>query len=103
MSDHSVSDLHDRLSRGEPLSETERQVLQTWYAQQDAEEDKRINTITQGADATKQLQQQIAQTALQLQAVTHQIATTIATNEAIRAEIAALHARLAQQAPGRAA
>lgn len=103
MSETNMYQLHDRHTRGEPLSETELQILQAWYDQQDAEEHARINQVGNVVDTTKQLQQQITQTALQLQTVTQQISATIAANETLRAEIIALQVRLAQQTAGRAA
>lgn len=102
MSDTAAIDLHDRLSRGETLTHDEQQTLAAWYAQQDSAEHALINNAAP-ADTIVQLQQQIIQTAAQLQAITQQIAATIATNEAIRNEISLLYSRLAQQTSGRAA
>jgi small-conductance mechanosensitive channel len=95
--------LHDRLTRGEILSEEEHSLLNTWYAEQDSEENAQINQALQPEDATTQLQEQIKQTAAQLQQVTQSIAATISANEVLRSEIMLLQARLAQQVSGRAA
>jgi hypothetical protein len=103
MDENLIYHLHDRFTRGEVLSEQELHILQAWYGQQDTEEDAYINRKENVADTSMQIQQQIKHTALQLQTVTQQISATIAANETIRAEIIALQARLAQQAPGRAA
>lgn len=103
MSETLMYQLHDRFTRGETLSEEELHILQTWYDQQDTEEHARINQKGDETNITVQLQQQIKQTALQLQTVTQHISATITANEAIRAEIIALQARLAQQVSGRAA
>lgn len=102
MTDTSRIDLHDRLSRGETLTPDDQQTLEAWYAQQDSAEHALINNAPP-SDTIVQLQQQITQTAIQLQAITQQISATIAINETIRNEISALYARLAQQSSGRAA
>lgn len=95
--------LHDRFAQGETLSEDELSLLQAWYKQQDDEEAAQLNVATQTTQVTLQLQEQITQTASQLQVITEHIASTISVNETLRKEIAALQARLAQHASGRAA
>lgn len=94
--------LHDRASRGEPLSEAEQQLLQAWYTAQDQDEDRVINPAAP-RETTSAIHQQIAQTVAQLEAITQQIAGAVAANDAIRREIAVLQARLTRHTPGRAA
>jgi len=102
MTSDTIADLHDRLTRGEPLSEEEYQAVQAWYAEQDQLERSLINR-QQSSDVIAQLQQEISQTAHQLEIITQQMTTTISANTALRQEISRLQARLAQLAPGRAA
>jgi len=102
MTSDTIADLHDRLTRGESLSEEEYQAVQAWYAEQDQLERSLINR-QQSSDVIAQLQQEISQTAHQLEIITQQMTTTISANTALRQEISRLQARLAQLAPGRAA
>lgn len=103
MDNEMCKQLHDRFVQGETLSEDELSLLQAWYKQQDDEEAAQINVAIQTTQVVSQLQEQITQTASQLQIITQHIASTISANETLRKEIAALQARLAQQASGRAA
>ncbi len=97
-----IADLHDRFSRGEPLSDDDQAILNTWYAEQDQAEQELFGR--QPVDDTIQtMHQQIVQAAQHLAQITQQITATIATNDAIRKEIAILHTRLAQHVSGRAA
>jgi hypothetical protein len=97
-----LTELHDRYSRGEPLSAAEYQRLTQWYATEDATEAALL--FTQPATpATVELQQQIAQTAQRLEVLTQQISATITANQAMQSEIALLHRRIAQRLAGWAA
>jgi septal ring factor EnvC (AmiA/AmiB activator) len=102
MSTPFLSELHDRFSRGEQLSEEEHQILAAWYEEQDHVETTLLRTAHISV-VTAQLQQQITQTAHQLEDITQQITATISANNALRVEIGRLQARLAQLTPGRAA
>ncbi len=42
ISDEAAQQLHDRATRGEPLSAEERAILDAWYARQDAEEAEQL-------------------------------------------------------------
>ncbi|MBP1468754.1 hypothetical protein EYB53_023770 [Candidatus Chloroploca sp. M-50] len=94
--------LHDRFSRGEALSDDERSLLEAWYAEQDRAEQGTL-PLSPASDPTAHLQDQIAQTAHQLEVITQQITATLTANESLRQEIAGLHARLVHQGAGRAA
>lgn len=103
MSDNAVLHLHDRFSRGESLSDEEMQVLQQWYDQHDTEENQNLYAHMYVPESSTQVRQHIAHTAAQLQTLTQQIAALLAANDTLRSDIAALQARLAQHASGRAA
>ncbi|MCG8348271.1 MAG: hypothetical protein MI924_10890 [Chloroflexales bacterium] len=97
-----IAALHDRASRGDSLTEEEQRTLQAWYDEQDTSETALINQ-PHPAESLFQLQEQMIQAARQLEAITQQITTTIATNNALRLEIARLQARVAQLTPEQAA
>ena len=86
-------DLHDRSTLGLPLSEIERTLLESWYAQQDAEE----SAILAGRpQTTDELQKQINAALQQVHAVTQHIQALIAENAALRQDIAVLYRQLSQ-------
>ena len=55
--------LHDRSTRGNILSEAERAELETWYAQQDAEEYKLLGSVNAASlvDIRKQVDEALSQ------------------------------------------
>jgi hypothetical protein len=88
--------LHDRATRGEPLSAEERAQLQDWYARLDREE----ATLLDRAFATTslaELQSEIETTLAELATVTQHIQTLTGKNAAIRREIASLQVLLAHK------
>lgn len=86
--------LHDRATRGLPLSEQENADLQQWYAEQDKVEMELLMGKT--STAVPGLQARIDSALLQVQTVTQRIQTLTAENETLRREIAALTQRAAQ-------
>jgi hypothetical protein len=75
IADEVAQRLHDRATRGQPLSAEERASLEAWYARQDAEE------MAQLAEAP--LPEDVI-------ALRDQIQTLLAENEKLRKELAAL-------------
>lgn len=92
----SEQQLHDRATRGEPLSADERARLVDWYARLDQEEAASLNPTAPPASLAV-LQAQVKATLAQLATLTEQIQTQTAENAALRREIAALQAQLAQK------
>lgn len=88
--------LHDRATRGLPLSDTERAQLNAWYAQED-EAEARLLGVSVGNESTEVLQMQIKTALAQVVAVTQQIQQLVVQNEELRQEVAALKQRLAQR------
>jgi predicted RNase H-like nuclease (RuvC/YqgF family) len=85
--------LHDRATRGLPLSETERKLLEAWYAQQDAEESA---LLTSSPQTTSELPKQINMALRQVQTVTQHIQALTTENETLRQEIVLLYHQLSQ-------
>jgi predicted RNase H-like nuclease (RuvC/YqgF family) len=86
--------LHDRATRGLPLSEAERARLDNWYAEQDAAESAVL--LANKPSAINALQEQINTSLTQLQTLTIKIQTLTSENEALKQEIAGLYRQLAQ-------
>jgi hypothetical protein len=95
--------LHERYSRGENLSQTEMELLTSWYNEQDSLENAEINTKGVELNNIDTMYAQIQIAAAQLQRISQQIAEVIEVNETLRREIAVLKERLVQQVSGRAA
>jgi peptidoglycan hydrolase CwlO-like protein len=95
VSDELAKQLHDRATRGEPLSAQERAQLENWYALQDSAES---NTL--GLAATEKtlstLQTQVDSALAQLTTVTKRMQEIASENEALRREVADLRRQLAQ-------
>jgi hypothetical protein len=90
----SVRQLHDKATRGLPLSKSERKLLDAWYVQQDAEES--VLLTASNSPTLPALQQQIDAALGQLQTVTHHIQALTSENETLKKEVAALYRQLAQ-------
>lgn len=88
--------LHDRATRGLPLSDEERTQLNQWYSQEDAAEARLLGVAASSAN-TETLQLQIQATLAQVAAVTQQIQQLVVQNEELRREVSALKQRLAQR------
>jgi len=85
--------LHDRATRGLPLSDAERAILENWYAEQDAAESALL--VANRPPTARVLQEQIDAALRRLQTSTAKIQTLMAENEALRQEIAGLYGQLA--------
>ena len=88
--------LHDRATRGQPLTQEEAIALEAWYAQQDQAELAQIVRIPE-RNLTL-LQQQIDAALAQLARTTQQIRRLARENAALRRENAHLRVQLADQA-----
>ncbi len=89
--------LHDKATRGLPLSAEEQSLLAAWYARQDEGESRQLA----GAGAPSRLtalREQVGSTLAQIIAVSQRIQSLNQENEALRKEIASLEQRLPQKA-----
>ena len=86
-------DLHDRSTRGEPLSDDEQGQLDRWYEYQDNLEDNILGTGAEKKTITK-LQSQIEVALTQLIAITNRIQEVASENEILRQEISSLRHQL---------
>ena len=86
-------DLHDRLTRGEQLSDDEQGQLDSWYEYQDNLEDNILGTGAEKKTITK-LQSQIEVALTQLIAITNRIQEVATENETLRQEISSLRHQL---------
>jgi len=91
-------ELHDRATRGQPLTATEKALLAVWYAQQDEIENKLINS-TETPQTIEVLQAQITTALSQVAVMTQRIQDLMRQNEELRREIANLKHQLTQQLP----
>lgn len=89
-------ELHDKVTRGEKLSEEENQQLENWYAQQDKMEAEGHQDAIQES-LFPGLQSQIEAALAQLVKLTGRIQKVAAENERLRNENAALLQRLSQR------
>lgn len=94
--------LHDKATRGEPLSAAERARLDAWYAAQDAAEAAALGRA-EPQQAVAALRTEIAEAATQLEAAAQRVRNLTAGNAALRDEVAALERRLARRAGTRVA
>lgn len=88
--------LHDRATRGAPLTAPEQAQLDEWYRQQDRAEAQRLGQSNGGGDATA-LRNQVTEALAQMQAVAADIQSLSSANEALRREVTALRERVASQ------
>jgi cell division protein FtsB len=86
--------LHDRSTRGEPLTSEEIRQLETWYAQQDAIEQERLIPQATATADLETLHSQIDASLNQLTAVTQRIQQIAAENAALRQENTTLRQQL---------
>ncbi len=94
ISDNLGKTLHDRLTRGEPLSDEEQGQLESWYEYQDNLESD-ILGITAEKKTITNLQSQIETTLTQLLTITKRIQEVTSENEILRQEINSLRHQLA--------
>ncbi len=99
-------ELHDRATRGEPLSEQEQATLEAWYAEQDRAEaqafglpEEMLGQDQDVPDHILPLRRRIQVTLAEISATTRTLQTLTEENESIRQEITSLRARLIQQNP----
>jgi hypothetical protein len=78
--------LHDRATRGLPLTDGERSELDQWYAQMNAEEGRMVRIPE--ASHLKGVQEQIDVTLREIQETTRQILQVREENRALREQIA---------------
>lgn len=88
--------LHDRATRGEKLSEQEKQQLEDWYVQQDTLELEAIQLAAQEAPLSV-LQAQVEAALGQLVKLASKIQQMASENEQLRNENAALLKQLTQR------
>ena len=88
--------LHDRATRGEALSATDRTNLDAWYAQLDREK-MAANAMARPPANLATLQAQIDGALVQLATVTGRVQTLAAENAIVRQEISSLKLLLAQK------
>jgi predicted RNase H-like nuclease (RuvC/YqgF family) len=88
--------LHDKTTRGEPLSAEEQAQLEQWYARQDREEDDMLAETSTPQEITT-VQAQVDAAVAQLVTTTQRIQALTAENEAARREVADLKRQLAQK------
>ncbi len=88
--------LHDKATRGEPLSTEEEVELAAWYAGQDTEEAALLSSFSRPSLTADALRAEIGDTLTRLQATAQQVRKQVEENEALRQEIAALTRQLAQ-------
>jgi len=94
ISDDLAKQLHDRATRGEPLSAEEQAQLEKWYVLQDNAESRALG-LTAAEKTLTTLQAQVDAALAQLMTVTKRIQEIAAENETLRREITALRRQLA--------
>lgn len=92
--------LHDKASRGEALSDKEKEILETWYRKLDQEEFDILNLRDEFGDIQK-LQRRIEESLIKLTNLARQIQETEEENLALKAEVASLRRQLAQPTTSR--
>lgn len=88
--------LHDRATRGLPLSDEEQSQLEAWYIAQDNAESALLG-VASGPTDPHELQVHIDTAIAQLLATSRQIQELSSQNVTLRAEIADLQQRLRRQ------
>jgi peptidoglycan hydrolase CwlO-like protein len=91
------SRLHDKATRGLPLSSDEQALLAAWYARHDEEERKMFANVPAPSHVDV-LRQQVNATLAQIVEVAQHIQRLNQENDALRNEIALLEQRLIQKA-----
>ena len=94
--------LHDRATRGLPLSTEEQAQLDEWYKTLDREEHISMPQ-TGDVDSLESLQSQVRSGVQQLLAAAERVQELTEQNDALRREIAALQQRLAHRPIARSA
>ncbi|OQY51452.1 MAG: hypothetical protein DRR08_14330 [Candidatus Parabeggiatoa sp. nov. 2] len=94
--DNMIQQLHDKSTRGKPLSLKEQSLLEQWYAFQDTAEN---NTLVNSYDENRlnTLQTQVDNALSQLMTVTKRVQELTAENKVLKREIIELRRQLIQQ------
>ena len=85
--------LHDKVTRGELISEKEQLQLEEWYAYQDKAE-ANLYVLNSGTEHLASLKTQVETALSQLMAVTKRIQKIASENETLRNEIIKLRRQL---------
>jgi predicted nucleic acid-binding Zn-ribbon protein len=94
--DNMIQQLHDKYTRGKPLSLEEQSLLEKWYAYQDtAENNTLVNSIDENRLNT--LQTQVDNALAQLMTVTKRVQELTGENEVLKSEIIELRRQMIQQ------
>src|SRR4051812_2310152 len=94
--DDVLRELHDRATRGEGLSPTERASLDAWYAEHDRDEAAALAGMA-SAQALTALHVQVESAAAQLITASHRLQSLSAENERLRREITVLQNQVTQR------
>jgi len=96
-SDAALQSLHDRATRGEPLSAEEQARLEAWYGRLDREEAQSLTATFEDA-ASRRLRGDIHAALRRVHELTESVGGLMAANDDLRLDIAGLKAKLAQRA-----
>jgi predicted RNase H-like nuclease (RuvC/YqgF family) len=96
ISDELGYQLHERASRGRPLTAAERAQLEAWYAEKDRAEMEQLGMTAPDKDLTG-LQAQVDLAAAQVAAIGRRIQRLAAENANLRREVGTLRRQLARQ------
>jgi hypothetical protein len=88
--------LHDRATRGLPLSGEEQSLLAEWYARLNEEEGRQLSAPTPAPNVAV-LRGLVDTTLTQIGAVSQKIQTILRENEALRNEIVILQQRITRK------
>ena len=88
--------LHDRATRGVPLSTMEQALLEEWYAQQDHEESELLSRPAPSTDVDE-LRSQVENALVRLEVLTRRVQRQATDNESVRKEILTLQQQLAER------
>src|SRR5437870_5093475 len=102
MTENELVLLHHRSALGELLTAEEHTALNAWYARNNAEEAELLSKAAE-FNSNDELRAQLSAAMSQLAEVIRHIQETMAANERIRKDIAALQEQLAQRISERAA
>jgi hypothetical protein len=94
--DEIFQQLHDKATRGLPLTAEERARLDAWYGQQDQEEMATLAGPTP-AETLAGLRDQVAAATARLVTITQRIQALTLENDRLRQEIAALQGQITQR------
>jgi hypothetical protein len=95
ITDDRAKELHDRATRGMPLSDTEQAELDAWYSRQDAEESA-VLAGPRSPQSLELLRTQVDEVMAQLLVTSQRIQAQAADNEMLRREVAELKRQLAE-------